>query len=380
MAVIFQKRVSKRRQFLLILFIVGMVSGICFIASPFLGYRVVAFVLLVTVSIIAMFFDILPVLLAAFLSALIWDFLFIPPRYTFLIGSAEDTFLLSMYFIIALINAVLTYKLRQIEKLNRAQELKMKEIKLYNLLMNSLSHELKTPIAAIMGASDNLLLDSEKLSDKNRLALAAQISVASMRLNQQVENLLNMSRLETGHVKLKKDWCDVKELIYSVVNEFDDKIKNHEFKIEVNEKLPLFRLDYVVMQQVLRNLIINAVLYTPAGSEISISADCTSEIKGHFVTDHDKWQPHRDAVKKLLVLDVSDNGTGIPADEIGNVFDKFYRLKNSKPGGTGLGLSIVKGFVEAHHGTIMLSNSVHGGAKFTIRIPAETEIITNLVR
>src|SRR5204862_6546533 len=98
--------------------------------SGLIGYKVVAFILLVTVSLIAMFFDILPVLLAALLSALIWDFFFIPPRFTFYIGASEDTFMLAMYFVVALINAVLTYKIRQIEKVAREKEENANTVKL----------------------------------------------------------------------------------------------------------------------------------------------------------------------------------------------------------------------------------------------------------
>jgi len=371
-AAIFINRVSKPKQyFLAILFITG-VAAVCFLVSGFIGYKVVAFVLLVAVSLIAMFFDILPVLLSALLSALIWDFFFIPPRFTFDIGATEDTFMLAMYFVIALVNAVLTYKIRQVEKEVREKEEKANAVKLYNILLNSLSHELKTPIATIIGATDNLLTDANKLSEENKHNLLSEISIASMRLNQQVENLLSMSRLESGYIQPKKDWCDVNELVYSVVNGFEDKLKSHRLKIEINEKLPLFKLDFGLMQQVLRNLIGNAIIYTEPDSEIVITADCVSEMKGHFIISKDNFRPHRDDIKNSLLLEISDSGKGFPAEEIENVFTKFYRLKNSKTGGTGLGLSIAKGFVEAHNGTIELSNIPEGGAKFTIRIPSET--------
>ena len=338
--------------------------------SHFIGYRVVAFVLLVTVSLLAMFLDIFPVLLAALLSALIWDFFFIPPRFTFNVGSAEDALMLAMYFVIALVNAVLTYKIRQLEMVARQKEEKASTVKLYNVLLNSLSHELKTPIATIIGASDNLLTDGNKISDDNKHNLITEISIASVRLNQQVENLLNMSRLESGYIQPKKDWCDINELVYSVVNRLEDRLKNHQLKIEINEKLPLFKLDVGLMEQVLYNLINNAIIYTEPNTTITISATSTLEVSGHF-SDHD-FHTQRDKVLNSLVIDVMDNGKGFPEDEINYVFDKFYRLKNSKTGGTGLGLSIARGFVEAHNGTIDLTNLATSGAKFTINIPAET--------
>jgi two-component system sensor histidine kinase KdpD len=149
-----------------------------------MGYKVVAFILLLAVSLIAIVFDILPVVVAALLSALIWNFFFIPPRFTFRIDSAEDGFLFLMYFVIAFINAVLTNRIRKIEKQAREKEEKVNTLKLYNTLLNSLSHELKTPIATIIGATDNLLAGSSKLSDENRNELVAGISGVRVHPNQ----------------------------------------------------------------------------------------------------------------------------------------------------------------------------------------------------
>jgi len=115
-----------------------------------------------------MLFEIWPVLVSAILSALIWDFFFIQPRYTFHIESTEETIMFLMYFIIALINAVLTHKIRQIERYAREKEDKANMVKLYNTLINSLSHELRTPITTILGATDTLLTSNVNLSEDNR--------------------------------------------------------------------------------------------------------------------------------------------------------------------------------------------------------------------
>ena len=135
------------------------VAALGYFLQGFIGYRVVAFMLLVTVSILAMFFDIVPVLLAAVLSALIWDFFFIPPHFTFTVGTTEDMMLLLMYFIIALIHTVLTFKIRKMQEVARAKEEKANSLKFYNTLFNSLSHELRTPISTIIGSTDNLLIN-----------------------------------------------------------------------------------------------------------------------------------------------------------------------------------------------------------------------------
>src|SRR6478736_1934648 len=130
---------SKKKQYVYSIAVVVIVSTICFPLSGWMGYRVAAFILLLTVSLLAVVFDIVPVLIAAALSALIWDIFFIPPRFTLHVGNAEDVFLLIMYFIIAMINAVLTYKVRQAESITRLKEERANSVKLYNTVLNSLS-------------------------------------------------------------------------------------------------------------------------------------------------------------------------------------------------------------------------------------------------
>lgn len=363
------KKVGKLNQYIISFFAVSLVAGISFLLTQYIGYRVVAFLLLVTVSLIAMFFDIRPVLLASALSALIWNYFFIPPRFTFHIGSAEDALMLAMYFVVALLNGILTYKIRQIEEEALRKEEKANAVKLYNVLLNSLSHELKTPITTIIGATDSLINDENKISKESRDALISEVSIAALRLNQQVENLLNMSRLESGYLKPKKDWSDINELVYSTVNRLEDRLKSHTLKIDIDADLPLFKIDSGLIERALYNLLLNAIIYTEPSSRITIGATKTFEVKGHF--NEGNWKMETDQVKMNLILTVADNGPGFPEEEINKVFNKFYRLRNSNSGGTGLGLSITKGFVQAHGGIIDLTNVPTGGAKFIITLPAE---------
>jgi two-component system sensor histidine kinase KdpD len=333
-----------------------LTSITCFFCSRFIGYETVALVLLVTVSIIAMLFDILPVLCAAVLSALIWNFFFIPPILTFHIDSAQDLLMFLMYFFIALLNAVLTFKIREEKKKSRDKEEKENTIKLYNTLLNSLSHELRTPISAIIGAIDTLKENKEKISVSNQNELLNQIDIASIRLNRQVENLLNMSRLETGMLKLNIDWCDTNELINAVIQKLTITPKQR-ILFEPNENLPLMKFDRGLMEQVLQNILYNAINYTPEETKIEIIA--------------------KENLGKC-VISVSDNGNGIPESDIKYIFDKFYRLPHTKTGGSGLGLSIVKGFVEAHNGNVNVENIKSGGVIFEIEFPVETSYINNL--
>jgi two-component system sensor histidine kinase KdpD len=367
---------SRFHQFLIATGLVILVSAGCYLLSGYMGYKVVAFVLLLTVSLVAVVFEIFPVLSAAVLSALVWNFFFIPPKFTFHIGSPEDGFLFLMYFVIASINAVLTNRIQKAEKRAREKEEKEKTVRLYNTLLNSLSHELKTPIAAIVGASDNLLTNTITLSADTRHELVEGISAAALRLNRQVENLLSMSRLESGFLQLKKDWCDVNELIYDVVRRLEQPLKSHRVNIDIEDNLPLYKLDYGLIEQVLYNLLYNAAVYTPEYGDIFIHVKNNTE----KIYRLDTSASEHSAIKRedsFLRLVIEDRGPGFPPEETERVFDKFYRLSNTPAGGTGLGLSIVKGFVEAHNGTILLENVPHG-ARFTLEIPAETSYINNL--
>lgn len=311
-----------------------------------------------TVSFVAMLFDILPVLLTAVLSGLILNFFFIQPLFTFHITDTEDILLFLMYLIIALVNAVLTVKIREAEKKARDKEEKVKTIQLYDTLLNSLSHELRTPIATIIGSIDILKENRNKLSETNQTELLEEIDKASIRLNTQVENLLNMSRLETGMLKLKQDWCDINELIYTVIQKITPTKHNHIVHFIPNEKLPLFKLDAGLIEEIIQNLVTNAIQYTPENTIITIDVQYQSD---------------------CCILSVSDTGNGFPEKEIQFAFNKFYRLPNTKTGGSGLGLSIVKGFVEAHNGTITLENNPnYSGACFTISIPTETSYLNHL--
>lgn len=350
------RQLPRKIQYAFSLVLVLAVAFLCYYAGGLLDYRIVALVLLMTVSVIAMLFDMLPVLTAAVLSAVIWNFFFIPPIFTFHISNAEDLLFFLLYFLIACVNAVLTLKIRDAEKKARDKEEKENTIKLYNTLLNSLSHELRTPISTIIGSVDTLHEHKTLLSPEQESELLSQIEDAALRLNRQVENLLCMSRLESGMLKAKLDWCDLNELIHSVIEKFVP-IKTHIVIFNANDKLPFFKLDSYLIEQVLYNLIQNALLYTPENTAITITAE---------------YQLGE------CIIQISDDGYGFPEQELPKVFHKFYRLPQAKTGGSGLGLSIVKGFVEAHKGQIKLENNLKGGATFTIRIPADTTHINVL--
>ncbi|MDB5253121.1 MAG: histidine kinase [Flaviaesturariibacter sp.] len=341
---------SPSAQYVLSALSVLLVGGVCFALSGVMGYRVVALILLLTVSIMAITFDILPVLLAAALSAFIWDFFFIPPRFTIHVDTAEDSFLLLMYFVIAMINGVLTYKIRQAEKASRLREERANSVKLYNTILNSLSHELRTPIAAIIGATDNLQWN-HNLGPEDREQFIREIAKAGLRLNQQVENLLNISRLESGHIQPRRDWCDIVELVYEVVGRVEENNPQRRVGISLNQNIPLCSTDKGMLDQVLYNLLNNAALHTSPGTQIEIAASC-----------------HAD----LLEFTVEDGGMGFTERSMSDILNKFSRETASKNSGSGLGLSIVKGFTEALGGSVELGTGALSGACFSLTFPVKT--------
>lgn len=478
---------SNLSQYFIVSLYISVISVICLIFKNFIGYQVVSFVLLFLVSFLALFFGTGPILLAASLSSIIWDFLFIPPQFTLHIEKPEDMLMLLMFFIIALLNGILTSRVRRQEKkirireerthalyqlardlantntiedvsktaykfisenfsiecmiflkneLNKLQtendQLSENEIsiaywvfnhiskagkftntlpssdytfyplhgntenigviavklknnftqgesefwetcltqisgkyereflrntakkayllnesdKLYKTLFNSISHELRIPVATIMGASDTLLSQTYPEEIKQKLYL--EINTASIRLNRLIENLLNMSRLETGRISLRTDWCDINDLAYKVTENLRQELLPFNYETVIPSDMPLVNIDFGLLEQVLHNLILNSTQHAPEGSNIRMK----------FFYDN-----------AYLIINIMDRGEGFPENDLNLVFNKFYRGSNAKTGGTGLGLSIVKGFVEAHNGTVTASNRKNGGAIFTIKIP-----------
>ncbi|NJW53745.1 sensor histidine kinase [Salinimicrobium oceani] len=330
-----------------------LISFLCYLFGDLIGYHVVALILLLAVSILAMFLDTIPIVAVAVVSALTWNFLFIQPKATFNITTPQDALLFLMYFVIAVINAVFTSRLRKLEGMARDRKEREKTLQLYNTLLNSLSHELKTPISTIIAAVDTLKMTTAKISENNIEELYNELEVAGTRLHRQVNNLLSMSRLESDFLKLQLDWYDVHEIIHNVIDV--NKSSTHFIKFAPVAPLPLFKIDGILLEQALQNIIHNALEYTPQETIVSISTSFT---------------------KRGFKIEISDTGQGFPEDKLDMVFEKFYRLPNSATGGTGLGLSIAKGFIKAHNGSIGLLNSPSGGAKFTIEIPAEMAALT----
>jgi two-component system sensor histidine kinase KdpD len=234
----------------------------------------------------------------------------------------------------------------RVEVLQRTDELRA-------ALLSSVSHDLRTPLSAIKAAASSLLQEDVQWDEEARRGFALSIERESDRLNRLVENLLDMSRIEGGALKPEKEWYPLDELIHDVLGRLQLELRGREVILDLPATLPPVKLDYMEIDQVLTNIIENAVDYSPAGSPIEISAK----------VDGDQ-----------MVVSVADRGPGIPPDDLVRIFDKFYRIRNIKTksprtSGSGLGLAVSRGMVEAHGGRIWAENREGGGAIFRFTLP-----------
>ena len=334
---------------------VAALTVACWLLTPLTGYGAISLIFLLGVLLAGMILSRGPVLLVAALSALSWNFLFIPPLFTFHIEKIEDALTFATYFIVAITIGSLTAQLKAREHLAAQVQLAQESERLRKTLLDCVSHELKTPLAAIAAAGQELSHLSGNTQDSQMLKeLAGEIRDGSHRLNRVVNNLLDMNRLESGVIRPKREWCDVRELLQSAIDTERESINGRDIRLDVPEEVPLVLVDHTLIEQAVAKLLANAGSHTPPNLPIEIDAEHTNED---------------------LLISVSDRGPGIPPETTERLFEKFYRGDNRKTGGLGLGLSIARGLIEAHGGKLTVENRDGGGARFVIRLPVR---VTNM--
>ena len=462
--------------------------------ATFIGYWSLALVYLLAILLLGLRLSRGPLLLAAALSAVLWDFLFIPPLYTFYIARFDDAFMLGLFFVVALVTGQLTSRLRSDERNERRREQKatalyrltrsiglarsvdevlwqaVRQIRetfdlesafyiaenkfglpasphtssdmtldekehgvavwsyrnrrpagrftdtlgsaqafhlplltasraygvmavkpaperrltlderdvlesfaqqtamvlekeslrteaetgriatqsesLYQSLFNSVSHELQTPLAVLQTGLEEL----NRTADAALRPIAETMGDAMERLKRLVKNLLDSARLETGRLEPRREWGEVGDLIDQAVDLVNSPQLTSQLVVRLPENLPLIHVDFGLVSQAIANVLHNAVVHTSPSVKIHLEAE---------------------AAPPSLLLRLSDNGPGIPADMLETIFDRFARGRDAKPGGSGLGLAIAKGFIQIHGGTIEASTTPGGGATFLIRLPLE---------
>jgi len=218
--------------------------------------------------------------------------------------------------------------------------------KLHRTLLDSVSHELRTPLSVITAALENLTT----AEGPARESLTTEARIATHRLNRLVSNLLDQTRLESGTLKARLDWCDPRDLVNGAVESVSEMLAGHPFEIMIPDEMPPVRADFTLTQQALANLLLNAALHTPLATPILLTAGIDSAGRRSFFT-------------------VADHGPGFPPAMRDRLFKKFARGDAAKAGGLGLGLSIVRGFVVAQQGEVVVGENPGGGAVFTIYLP-----------
>ncbi|WP_141732790.1 sensor histidine kinase [Oligoflexus tunisiensis] len=234
---------------------------------------------------------------------------------------------------------------RTVEVMERTQML-------YKTLLNSVSHELKTPLVAITGSSSALMDETTSRDQHLVQSLAAEILTASKRLRSVVENLLDMTRIDSGMLKPRREFCDIRDLLAVVVQRLELEGNRKAIHLDVQKDIPEIWVDPVLVDQALANIIHNARAYTPKDTAIEISVRASEDCAYICIRDH---------------------GPGLA--EPAKVFEKFYRGSPQNPGGLGLGLSIAQGFIEAQSGRIEAANHPEGGAMFTVILPCHQQAL-----
>lgn len=230
-------------------------------------------------------------------------------------------------------------------------EVRMESERLRNALLSAISHDLRTPLASIVGASSTLLATGNRLDANAQRELLQSVHDEAQRMSGMVTNVLDMARLQAGAVRLRLEWYPVEEVVGGVLTKMSARLAHHPVQVDLQPALPLVRLDAGLIERVLANLLENAVKYTPAGTPIEIAA----------VAENDE-----------MIISVSDRGPGLPPGEEERVFEKFYRVtEESAQSGAGLGLTICRAIVEAHGGRISAHNRPGGGVVFQFFLPLE---------
>lgn len=286
-----------------------------------------------------------PMFFAAVISAVAWDFVFIPQRMSFSVANFDDLLLLGSYFAVALIGG----QLAGLRSASERAKLLAESERLHRTLLDSISHELKTPIAVFRSAAEQLRTDDPAKRERLRL----EISTAAQRLDDLVGNLLNQTRLESGVLKPLPDWCDAHDLVAAARRTLGERLAGHPLTIEIPPDLPIFIADATLTEQAIAHLLLNASLHTPASSRIRINAGTSEDPPRVFIA-------------------VSDDGPGIPPELRDKIFDKFSRRPVACSGGLGLGLSIVRGFMLAQGGDVSVESPPEGGTRFILSLPLAT--------
>ena len=321
--------------------IAAMTAGGCLL--PQSAQEPIGFAYLLAIVLLGLRVGRWPMLAAGLLSALCWDYFFIPPRFEFQVRDFNDGFLLLVYLVVALVAGQLAAEVRAQARRERIRE---ESEKLTRTLLDSVSHELRTPLAVISAALENF----DDAPAPVKATLSSEMRTASRRLDRLVRNLLDQTRLESGTLRPRMEWCDAQDLVNASAEGVADAMADRPFAVAVADDMPPIRADFTLTEHALSNLLLNAAVHTPPGTPVVLKAGICEDGRRVFFS-------------------VEDWGPGLPPGFDVQALAKFSRGGTANPGGLGLGLSIVRGFMAAQGGEVTTTPKAGRGALFTVYLP-----------
>jgi two-component system sensor histidine kinase KdpD len=309
----------------------------------------VALVYLITVVLVALRFSRGPVIAVSLLDVAAFNYLFVPPRGTFHVEDPQYLVTFAIMLGVGLLVCELTSRVRARARAQAELEVVAETERVRSALLASISHDLRTPLAVITGGASTLAERGERLAAEERAALAQSIYQQARDVSELVTKILQMTRLESGEIRLERGWDSLAEIAGAVLRRLKPRLADHLVMVDLPEDLPLVRVDASLVEQVLGNLLENAARHTPPRTLVRLRAQ---------------------VARGEVVVSVEDFGPGLPDGDLERIFDKFRH--GGRGGGAGLGLAICRAIVKLHGGRIWAERLPGVGTAFRFSLPLET--------
>lgn len=311
----------------------------------------VAMVYLLAVVVIALRFDRGAAIAAAALCVLAFDVVFVPPQGALTVDDAQYLLTFAIMLVVALIISGLVSDVRRQARAQAALEVQAETERVRGTLLASISHDLRTPLAVLAGASSSLAERGERMSAEERAALARSLYHQARDMSELVAKVLQMTRLESGTIELAREWVALPEIAEAVISRLGERLSAHRLVVELPPDLPLIRVDATLIEQALGNLLENAARHTPAGTVVRLRAQSDGG---------------------ELTVAVEDFGPGLPDADLERVFAKFSHAGGeTAAGGIGLGLAICRAIIRLHGGRAWAEQMAGGFTAFRFSLPLE---------
>lgn len=311
----------------------------------------IAMVYLLAVVGIALKFTRGAAVLTCVLCVVAFDVLFVPPKGTFTVDDAQYLLTFAIMLGVGLVISHLMTNVRRQASEQARLSVATETERIRNALLASISHDLRTPLAVMSGASSTLAERGEKMAPDERQALARSVFEQSREMAEHVSKVLQMTRLENGAIELRREWSSIGEIVEATLARLGERLARHRVLIELDDDLPLLRVDAALVEQALGNLLENAARHTPAGTVVRL------RVQRHGAE---------------IAVSVEDYGGGLPEADVERVFAKFeHGSGEGATGGIGLGLAICRSIVKLHHGHAWAEKLLAGGSAFRFTLPLE---------